>query len=246
MSPVCLYIPHKNSTIKKYYRYEDEFIPGSNSGSGEVMAEVVYVRYGITAPELNYDEYQGVDVKGKIVLIEREVPISPDKGVDQLKKWRPYSFHQYKLENAVKHGASGMLYNYGLIGNPNNANNENLIYSHVGDSIVADIFTSTGRKYNEIIKNIKENLKPQSFNTNKVVTIKNISEHHPEGIGSNVIGILEGSDPELKNEFIIIGGLLGHLVRCYESMPGANDNASGVAVILGVAEALAKLPDRPK
>lgn len=243
---VYLHIPYKNSTIKKYYKYEDEFIPGSTSGSGEVTAEVVYVGYGITAPELNYDDYKGIDVKGKIVLMEREVPVSPNKDADLFKKWRPYSFHQYKLENAVKHGAKGMLYNYGPIGNPNNAYDANFIYSHVGEVVVADVFSGTGKDHDEIVKNIKENLKPQSFNTKKVVTIKNVTEHHPEGIGSNVIGILEGNDSELKNEVIILGGHLDHLGRCYEIMPGANDNASAVAVILGVAEALANYPDKLK
>jgi len=241
-----LHIPYKNSIIKKYYRYEDEFIPGSTSGSGEVTAEVVYVGYGVTASELNYDDYKGVDVKGKIVMMEREVPVSPDKDAELFKKWRPYSFHQYKLENAVKHGAKGMLYNYGPIGNPNNAYDASFIYSHVGDSVVADIFAGTGRKYHDVLNKIKENLRSQSFNTNKVVTIKNVTEHHPEGIGSNVIGILEGSDPELKNEVIILGGHLDHLGRCYEIMPGANDNASAVAVMLGVAEALTKLSEPPK
>jgi len=241
-----LHIPQKNSVIKKYYRYEADFIPGSTSGAGEVTAEVVYVGYGVTAPELNYDDYKGVDVQGKIVLMEREVPVSPDKDAELFKKWRPYSFHQYKLENAVKHGAKGMLYNYGPIGNPNNAYDENFIYSHVGDSVVSDIFAGTGRDHKAVITTIKDQLKPQSFNTQKIVTIKNVTEHHADGIGSNVIGILEGSDPELKNEVIILGGHLDHLGRCYEIMPGANDNASAVAVILGVAEALTKLPDPPK
>jgi len=243
---IYLHVPYKNSTLKKYYRYEDEFIPGSTSGSGEVTAEVVYVGYGVTAPELNYDDYKGIDVRGKIVLMEREVPVSPDKDAELFKKWRPYSFHQYKLKNAVEHGARGMLYNYGPIGNPNNAYDENFIYSHVGDVVVADVFAGTGKEHDEVVKYIKENLKPQSFNTKKVVTIKNVTEHLPDGIGCNVIGILEGNDPELKNEVIIIGGHLDHLGRCYEIMPGANDNASAIAIILGVAEALANYPEKFK
>ncbi|MCK4431731.1 MAG: M28 family peptidase [Candidatus Aminicenantes bacterium] len=239
---VYLQIPYKKSTIKKYYRYEDEFIPGSTSGSGEVTAEVIYVGYGITAPELCYDEYKGVDVKGKILLMEREVPVSPDKDPELFKKWRPYSFHQYKLENAVAHGARGMLYNYGPIGNPNNSYSEDFIYSHVGNVVVADIFSGTGREHKAVVEKIQKTLKPQSFATGKVFTVKNTTEHHPEGVGYNVIGILEGSDPELKDEVIILGGHLDHLGRCYEIMPGANDNASSVSVILGIAEALANSP----
>jgi hypothetical protein len=239
---VYLHLPYKDSTLKKYYRYEDEFIPGATSGSGEVTAEVIYVGYGITAPELGYDEYKGMDVKGKIVLMEREVPVSPNSNPELFKKWRPYSFHQYKLENAVAHGVKGMLYNYGPISNPNNSYNKDFIYSHVGDTVVSDVFSGTGRKHKDVLERIKKTLKPQSFATGKVFTIKNTTEHHPEGIGYNVIGILEGSDPVLKDEAVILGGHLDHLGRCYEIMPGANDNASSVAVIMGVAEALAGSP----
>ena len=88
-------LPYKDMTIKKSYSYYDEFIPGSTSGSGEVTAEVVYVGYGATAPELGYDDYKGVDVKGKIVLVEREVPVSPEQNPEEFLKWRPYSLHQY-------------------------------------------------------------------------------------------------------------------------------------------------------
>ncbi len=243
---VYLHLPQEGTATKKYYRYEDEFIPGSTSGSGEVTAEVIYVGYGITAPELGYDEYKGMDVKGKIVLMEREVPVSPGDDPELFKKWRPYSFHQYKHKNAVAHGVKGMLYNYGPIGNPNNAYDADFIYTHVGDVAVADIFSGTGRKHEETVDRIKETLKPESFATGKTFTIKNITEHHPEGTAYNVIGLLEGVDPELKEEVIIIGAHLDHLGYCYEMMPGANDNASGVAVVLGVAKALAKSSKKPR
>ncbi len=243
---VCLQIPYKKSTIKKYYTYPNEFIPGSTSGSGEVTSEVVYVGYGVTASELGYDEYKGVDVKGKIVLMEREVPVSPNKDQELFKKWRPYSFHQYKLENAVAHGAKGMLYNYGPIGNPNNSYSEGFIYSHVGNVAVEDVFSGTGRNHKDVVEAIGKTLRPQSFATGKVFTIKNTTEYHPEGIAYNVIGLLEGSDPALKDELIIIGGHLDHLGRCYEIMPGANDNASAVSVIMGIAKALSKSPVKPR
>jgi len=139
-----------------------------------------------------------------------------------------------------------MLYNYGPIGNPNNAYDENFIYSHVGSVVVEDVFSGTGRKHRDVVTAIRKTLKPQSFATGKTVTIKNATEHHPEGIGYNVIGILEGSDPALKEELIIIGGHLDHLGRCYEIMPGANDNASAVSVVMGIAEALAECPVKPR
>ena len=238
---LSLHLETSGVNILKHYEYVKEFIPGSTSASGEITAEVIYAGYGISAPELDYDDYEGINVKGKIVMIEREVPVSDRNNPDLFKKWRPYSFHQYKLQNAVKHGAKGMLYNYGPIGNPNNAYDENFIYTHVGDSVVKDLFSGTGYKHSETIKKIRDQLKPQSFNTGKTVSIRNTTEYHPEGKGSNVLGWIEGDDPELKSEAIILGAHLDHLGTCYEIMPGANDNASGVAVILEVIKALVKL-----
>ncbi|MFA6351231.1 MAG: hypothetical protein WCW86_02775, partial [Bacteroidales bacterium] len=54
---------------EKSYRYYDQFMPGSTSASGTLTAEVVFAGFGITAPELGYDDYAGIDVRGKIVLI---------------------------------------------------------------------------------------------------------------------------------------------------------------------------------
>ncbi|RPJ02118.1 MAG: M28 family peptidase, partial [Candidatus Aminicenantes bacterium] len=237
----------KGGAIKKSYKYEDEFIPGGTSGSGEVTAEVVYVGYGITAPELGYDDYKGVDVKGKIVLMDSEVPYSPrDGSLDEFRKWRPYSFHQYKLKNAAAHGAKGMIYNYGPIGNPNNAYVEGFVYHHVGAAVVADVFAGTGRVPKETVDRIRKELKPQSFATGKTMTISNKTEHHPDGVGINLIGKIPGTDPALKDEVIIVGGHLDHLGRLWELLPGANDNATAVAVTLGVAEAMAKCAVKPK
>lgn len=234
------------ATVKKFYLYEDEYFPGGTSDSGEITAEVVYVGYGITAPELGYDDYRGVDVRGKIVLMENEVPFSPDRDPETFKKWRPYSFHQYKLQNAVAHGARGMLYFYGPICNPNNDFIKGFIYSHVGRTVVDDIFAGTGRIYQETVEKIRTTLKPQSFPTGKIFTIKNKTEHRPEGVGYNVLGKISGVDPDLKDEVIIIGGHLDHLGLFPDLMPGANDNASGVAVMLGVAEAIMKCEIKPK
>ncbi len=237
----------KGGVVRKSYKYEDEFIPGGTSGSGEVTAEVVYVGYGITAPEIGYDDYKGVDVKGKIVLLESEVPVNPgEKTLELFKKWRSYAFHQYKLKNAAAHGAKGLIYNYGPIGNPNNAYIEGFIYHHVGTAVVEDVFAGTGRVHKDVVAAIRKDLKPQSFATGKTMVLSNKTEHHPDGVGINLLGKITGSDPSLKEEVIIIGGHLDHLGRMWELMPGANDNATAVAVTLGVAEAMAKCAVKPK
>ncbi len=241
-----LHLPVKDGTVKKFYKFEEEFIPGGTSASGEVTAEVVFVGYGITAPELGYDDYAGLDVKGKIVLMDPEVPVRPGDPAGAFPKWRPYSFHQYKLENAFDHGAKGMIYNYGPIGNPNNSYREGFIYHHVGAAVVADVFAGTGRTYAETVAGIRKELKPRSFATGKTMTIKNVTEHHPEGVGYNIVGVIPGTDPKLREEVILIGGHLDHVGRMWELMPGADDNATAVAVGLGVAEAMAESAIKPK
>ena len=242
---LTLHMPlKKEGAILKQYKYITEYMPGSTSGNGEVTGEVVYAGYGITAPELDYDDYKGIDVKGKIILIEREAPVDPSAGAEKFNPWFEYSFHQNKLANAIKHGAAGMIYNYGPIGNPNNDYYENFIYVHVGDTVVRDIFAGTGFDHRNVVKEINSTLKPHSFNTKKVVTVKMSTQHFPDGKGSNIIGLIRGSDPVLKDEVIIIGAHLDHLGKCYDIIPGANDNASAVAVMMGLAKALAvnKIP----
>ena len=234
-----LRVPAGSATIERPYVLEEEFFPGSTSDTGTITGEVVYVGYGITAPELGYDDYAGVDVKGKIVLMEPEAPVAAnDKDVERFKAWRPYSFHDYKVKNAARHGAAGMLYNY-HIANPNVVFVKGFGFTAIGERAVADLFAGTGKDHAEVVKAIRSALKPASFALGRTVRMKNATEHHPEGIGSNVIGWIEGSDPQLKQEAIVIGAHLDHLGLNPELMPGAHDNASGVAVMLGVAEALA-------
>ena len=242
-----LHIPidKKGHEILKHYRLEKDFIPGSTSDTGEVTAEVVYVGYGITAPELGYDDYKGVDVKGKIVLMEREVPISPEENPEEFKKWRPYSFHQYKVENAWKHGAAGMLYNYHIT-NPNCKFIKGFVLTYIGKEILNDLFTGAKVSHKEVVKRIRKTRKPYSFSLGKIMTIKNFTEHHPEGVAYNVLAMVEGTDPVLKNEVIVVSAHLDHVGRNPLLVPGANDNASGVSVVMGVAKAIAESPVKPK
>jgi hypothetical protein len=226
-------------TLDIPYHYFDEFMPGSTSGTGAIRAEVVFAGYGISAPELGYDDYAGISVKGKIVLMLPEAPVSPSAGAEIFKPWLTYSTHQYKMRNAIEHGAAGVLYHYGPLANTNNDYHAGLILSMVGSRVVNDIFRGTGKDYPEIVSRIGSGLKPLSFSTGKTVFIRNNTEFHPDGLGMNVMGMIPGSDERLSDEVVIVCGHLDHCGRNWEICPGANDNASGVAVLMGVAKALA-------
>jgi hypothetical protein len=227
------------SVIKKNYTYPDEYYPGMNSGSGEVTAEVVYVGYGVSAPELNYDDYNGIDVKGKIVLVNRDVPYTDPKN-PEYKKWVAYCYHQYKLENAVKHGAAGFLYIDGIAANPNITYDPSIIVCGIGTEPLNDIFAGLKITNKDLTDKMKKTMKPASFKTGKNITIKASTTRHPEGKGCNVIGIIEGSDPVLKNEVIIIGGHLDAVGNAGKVVNGALDNGSGIIDIMGAAKALAQ------
>jgi hypothetical protein len=236
-----LHIPQKDgTTIVKSYQAPAEYYPGMNSGSGEVTAEVVFVGYGMTAPELNYDDYRGIDVKGKIVLMNRDVPYKDVRNLEYA-KWVKYCYHQYKVENASRHGAAGMLYIDGNSANPNISYIDSMIVCGIGPAPLADIFAGLGKNNLTVTAQIDKSLQASSFSTGRIMTIKANTTRHPEGRTCNVAGIIEGSDPVLKDEAIIIGAHLdavgnggGLLVA------GGLDNASGVVDIMATAKALAE------
>ena len=78
----------------------EDYLPGSNSSSGTVEAELVYVGYGISAPELDYDDYKNVDVTGKIVVMEPGIPYT--KNDPEMASWTPYAYHRDKFRNALR------------------------------------------------------------------------------------------------------------------------------------------------
>ncbi len=221
------------------YSFPQDYFPGTNSDTGTVTADVVYVGHGITAPDLNYDDYAGLDVRGKIVVFDSGVPFQgPD---EEFAGWVPYSYHQFKLDNACAHGAAGLLY-IGKTANPNTSFNESLIYCHIDQHVVEHLFFNTGREHKAILAQIKQDMKPASFALKKKVTLTAETERIAQGPTCNVIGVIEGTDPVLKHEVIIVGGHLDGVGDLGLVMPGALDNASGVADILGAAKALARSP----
>ena len=224
--------------------FPDGYFPGANSASGTVTGSLVYVGYGVSAPELDYDDYANVDVKGKIILLEPGIPYT--KNDSTMSKWNHYANHRHKARNAVKHGAAGMLYISNLA-NPNTINLENFIYAHISDSVAKTILADAGKDQNTLRKELRE-IKTPSFvlpETQKV-TISAKTKYFPDAKACNVVGMIEGSDPVLKNEIIIVGGHLDGQGYLGELLPGALDNASGVADILGAAKAFAESEVKPK
>lgn len=229
--------------ISKSYPWADGWFAGGMSAHGEVTADIVYAGFGVTAPELGYDDYKGIDVSGKIVLIEGETP-NLSRHPDTLAMWYNHTLHQTKLNNAVQHGAIGLLYKW--VPGPNAPYNQGFVYCHVTDTVVNDIFRGTGRVYSETVKKIYKTMKPASFNTGKKAYIKMNASYNPKATGKNILGMVKGSDPVLSDEYVIIAAHLDHLGMIPYHIEGANDNNSSTSVLLGVAEAMAKMANKPK
>ena len=229
---------------KKTYSFPEDFYSGSNSATGKVKGEAVYLGFGISAPELGYDDYAGVDVKGKILVFEPGLPVQSSH--PDFDKWVYYSYHKNKFAIAKEKGAKGLLY-IDQLANPNTAYLKGFVYAHAGPQIIQDLFEGTGTTHQEQRKKILDELRPHSIAMNKTIELSAKTKHYRVAQACNVIGIIEGSDPELKNEVIIIGGhfdgqgKLGDLV-----FPSALDNASGVANIMAAARAIGQSGIRPE
>ena len=160
--------------------------------------------------------------------------------------WTPYEYHRYKFRNAVEQGAAGMLY-ISKIANPNTVNLRHFIYAHISNAVVERIFADAGKDYKTIQKELSEMKSPSfALPVQQTVTITAQTQYFPNAKSCNVVGMIEGSDPVLKNEVIIVGGHLdgqGYLGKVF---PSALDNASGVCDIMGAAKALAQSPVKPK
>ena len=85
-----------------------DYYPGANCEAGIAEGELVFVGYGITNPELGYDDYKNIDVRGKIVLILNDVPYK-GKDAKTAADWTHYNSHTHKYTNAHAHGSKGDL-----------------------------------------------------------------------------------------------------------------------------------------
>ena len=225
------------------YVFPRDFYPGMNSDSGKVEnAEVVYAGYGITAPEYGYDDYEGIDVKGKSVIIERGIPYRDKDEKKRFDLYMRYASESYKLPQALKKGAAAVLL-VGKLAHTGIAFSKGMIYTHVDPSMVDELVTKAGYTRDGLKKQISEKQKPCSFNTGCRLNMDVVTRHYPYATTCNVIGVIKGVD---TTSSIVLGAHLDHLGNNGLIFPGALDNASGVALQLAVAKALAASGIKPE
>ncbi len=238
----------------------------SETGS-EVSAPMVFVGFGVSAPELGYDDYKGLDAKGKIVVCLNGAPTSFPSNE------RAYFSSASKLTEAIKRGAVGII-NFSppndnrsswdaavrrtkqgsfkwlnSIGKPANANDELKASVNFNPAFIERLFANSGKNIQTVYQNAKDNV-PQSFSLKAEAQII-VKTNHSLVEGSNLIGIIPGSDPILKNEYVVYAAHLDHFGKASPMKGdsiynGAHDNASGVSILLGIAKAFRSYPIAPK
>ncbi|NJD21956.1 MAG: M28 family peptidase [Melioribacter sp.] len=232
----------------------------SYSGKGKVSGELVFAGYGISAPKLNYDDYEGIDVKGRTVVVMRYHP-EHDSSKSEFDK---YASFRNKATVAKEKGALAIIFVNGYT--PKNGDDQlmelhydgapamkNISVQHVKRNFVDELFKTDGQSFVEVQKQIDASKKPSSFVFKNAKVSLSTEVKEIEKKGRNVAGMIEGSDPVLKNEFIVIGAHYDHLgidqlkeSSMYKGQDkqihnGADDNASGTTGLLEVAEKFASM-----
>ncbi len=235
---------------QRSFVYGDDWRVQRFSGSGDFTAEIVFLGYGIHAPDKGYDDYAGVDVKDKLVMLAGEVP-------DKLSSRLGDSIDMSRRITAAQ--AQGAL---GVVGFPwgdgesrffrmastkENYRPDFVLLSM--DGRISDfIFKELPIDLRPLFQRIDEDGTPQSFATGVKARVGVNAIFDPERATRNVLGKITGSDPELQNEYVVIGAHMDHLglSPLGEVYNGANDNASGTAVAMEIARIMRLDTQGPK
>ncbi len=261
------------------YVFGDDYVGSTGAQTADVMVnnDLVFVGYGIDAPEQNWNDFKGNanDYRGKVlVMMVNDPPATKEepnlfggKGLTYYGRWT------YKFEQAARMGAAGVIlihttesagygwnvvrtsngnWRYDIARMPEDKTPFLYFRSWMTEETAKKIFAQAGKNLDEL----REQAKSRNFQPVKLGLKAQIDVHSDtkKVQSNNVVGIWNGADAELKNEYVVYSAHWDHLGvgepdkngdKIYN---GALDNASGCASILAIAEAISKLPksEQPK
>ncbi len=228
---------------------ERDFLPLALSANGEVEGEVVFVGYGISAPEKNYDDYANIDVRGKIALALRGMPANDTSFAQE-------ATFPTKLRVAREKGAKALI----LVSGPLSPFEDEPVpfWNEPAMKDAGILGVTVKRAFAEALfylesvqRQIDETKKPFSFAIDNVYVRLRVNLQRERLEDANVIGLIEGSDPQLKNEVVVIGAHYDHVGVSISGgqkriFNGADDNASGTSGLLELAQYFAANRERIK
>ncbi len=258
---------------KDYVAVSRRFVPESKVEN----SDLVFVGYGVVAPEYGWDDYKGVDVRGKTIVMLINDPAVPDASDparldDKMFKGKAMTYYgrwTYKYEIAAQKGAAAAIiihetgpagYPYEVVSGSWSRENfdiqtsdKNMGRPAVEGWITTDrakeLLSASGQDFDTLKKAaITKEFKPVMLNAKASIDIKNTLR---EINSLNVVAKLEGSDPVLKDEYVVYSAHWDHLGRDPnlqgdQIFNGALDNATGTSALLEIAEGFTKLATPPK
>jgi Zn-dependent M28 family amino/carboxypeptidase len=240
----------------------------SQSQASDIDAEMVFVGYGIVAPEYQWDDYKGADLKGKVLVMMVNEPPSDDPKFFGGKALTYYGRWTYKYEEATRRGAVGAV----LIHTPQTAGYGWEVVRNSWGREQAYVRVQPGQHALQLASWITSGMAGQLMalagqDLSQLTAAAARRDFRPVPLGArlrahivsevreiqtaNVVGILEGSGPKLKDQAVIYSAHHDHLgigepVNGDPIYHGAADNASGVGILLELARAYAAAPVRPR
>jgi Peptidase family M28/PDZ domain/PA domain len=248
----------ENGLQKQDLKLNQDFVPFSFSAAGSLSAPVVFAGYGASADEFGYDDYAGIDVKDKIVVVLRYEPA----GFAEKSGHTGFTRHSQlisKAINARNHGAKAvvlvngklgdgeedLLTRFGSVSGPENTG---IVLVQVKNDVADGWLRNAGKSLADLQGQINHSTKPQSFAFPDSLRMAiHVDIETTRATVNNVLAYLPGR----TDEYVIIGAHYDHLGRGnYDSLapsqigqihPGADDNASGTAGVLELARQFAPL-----
>ena len=251
-----------------------DFQPIRRGANAEAKGELLFIGYGISSEEDKYDDYAGIDAKGKVVVLIRREPQNRPDGAFRGEETSSHAYIDRKLELVRKSGAAAIVFvnDHGsaptadqdeLMEPSSFGNNgDSVPFVHVRQSVLDKVLQATPLQadgkmlssLHDVAKHIDETLKPVSQPLTGWTASVSTRFKANSVKAYNLIGVVEGEGP-LANETIVIGGHYDHLgfggygsrtqSRTGEVHNGADDNASGTAAVLELARRVAAGP-KPK
>jgi Zn-dependent M28 family amino/carboxypeptidase len=246
--------------LDEYVAYDQTQQPES-----DVDAEIVYVGYGIEAPEYNWDDYKGIDVRGKVLLMLVNEPPSDDPKFFKGKALTYYGRWTYKYEEAARRGAAGVIlvhredmasYPWEVVRNSNSGEKSYLklegpalkVASWVQLEVAKKLAASAGMDLEKMMADARtREFRPVNLGVRLMAHM--VSNVRPFE-SNNVVAMLPGSDRRLRDEAVMYTAHYDHLgIR--PDIPGDNiyngaaDNATGCGILLELARAFSVAKERP-
>lgn len=268
--------PKENSKLILYDKNDNQFLLSLNEeyillNLGDqtyipTPLPLIFAGYGITAPEFDYNDYQSIDVEGKIVVVLEGEPLSDDEDYFDGVNLTIYSFADAKKRLAISKGARGIIIIPNLEDNPyfdwewvnQNSAFENVQLAYAVTSNLSLLFNPQyaeklfiGSPFSiDDIYQMHRNHRMISFPLQAKISFKGEFDRR-DFIASNILGMIKGSDKKLSDTYVVLSAHYDHLgigkpVDGDSIYNGVFDNAVGVAALLEIASAINSMETKPK